>query len=634
MSWETKHFYEFSEFRFEIEKRVLWRDGEMLGLTPKAAEVLALLLAQSGSLVERQELLDKVWSNTFVEEGNLNTAISALRRVVGNDLIQTVPRRGYRLTAEVREVWPQSMSEIVVEKRTISETMIEEQENRPGSSALLARPSSRRPVLAKAAMVVFVLVGLSVGVWYAVSTSSRNKAAARASIDSLAVLPLKSFSRDNLDEELRLRITDALITRLGRFDELVVRPTSSVVRFAGEQHDVIEAGKFLGVDAVLDGRVQEENGRLRVTLQLISVPDGDQLWSEQFDGRSGEILALQDLISNRFGQDLVLRNTRDAARRPVLNNDAYEAYLKGRYLWNQRRLETYYKALEYFEKSIEIDPDFALGYTGISDTYHLLQQRNAISTKDAFDKAELAARKALELDPHLSEAYVSMGAVSQIRYLRWQEAERFYLRAIELNPNLSDPYGRIGMLYNSWGRFDEARTMVEKAVELDPTSLNNGIYLGAYYYFSKQYDQAIRQFHHILEFAPGTERSHFFLTRIYELTGDYDQAVDHALKERAISRPETVEPLRRAYEQFGIKGFWRKQIEILETESTRIHDLENHIASRYVLLGEFDRACDYIELNLSNLGSLTNYGRVDPIFEKLWNHPRYMAAMSKSATPS
>lgn len=614
----------------------------MLPLTPKAAGVLALLLEHRGGLVERQEILDRVWQDTFVEEGNLYHAISALRQIIGNDSIQTVARRGYRFAAEFKEVGPPpKAAEVIVEKQINSRTLIDEEEFEPADLPVRTMPqiservSWQRRHIAAAVVAGLLIAALSVGsaAWF-FGGMGYSRTAARGSIRSVAVLPLRAFTQNGPDEELRLRITDALITKLGRSDALVVRPTNAVLRFTNFDRDAVEAGKELNVDAVLDGRVQEENGRLRVTLQLVAVPSGDQLWSQHFDGQVGELLALQDKIADRFRSDLAFGDTLDAGRRPVTSTEAYEAYLKGRYLWNQRRRETYYKALEYFERSIEIDPSFALGYAGIADTYYLLQQRNEIPTREAFEKAEIAARKALELDPNLSEAHAAIGTVNQLRYARWPEAERSFLRAIELNPNLAESYGRLGMLYNGWGRFNEALGALKKAVELDPTSLNNAIYLGVHYYFTKQYDQAIAQFEHILEFAPTTERPHSFLSRIYELTGRYDLAVEHALKERELYSPESAASLKEAYRMGGIRAFWQKQIETLERESASLHGLDYHIASRYVLLGNTAKALDHVEKNIEQLGSILNYGNVDPIFEKLHSHPRFITAMKHAAPPS
>lgn len=442
-----------------------------------------------------------------------------------------------------------------------------------------------------------------------------------------------SFAEGSTDVELRMRITDALITKLGTLDNLAVRPTNSIMPYTDTGRDVLQTGRELGVDAVLDGRLQTEGERLRVTLQLISVETGEQLWSDQFDGQATDILGLQDSIAARFESDLELRDSNRMQRRPVVSTEAYEAYLKGRYLWNQRRKESYYRALEYFQRSIELDPNFALGYTGIADCYYLLQQRNELSTDDAMSNAEAAARRALELDPYLPEAHSSMGAVSLIRYNRRQEAETYYKKAIELNPNLAEPYGRLGMLYNAMGRFEEAYTALKRAEQLDPTSINIAIYLGANYYFSKDFDRAVGQFKRILEFAPNTERAHFFLTRIYEQTGQYDLAVEHALKEREVFNPGSVAPLREAYRERGIRGFWQEQIYILKKESETMFGLENHIASRYALLGDKTKACDYVEKNLDVGGSMMNYGGVDPLFDSLRAEPRFIELVARQDRP-
>ncbi|MDQ3221055.1 MAG: winged helix-turn-helix domain-containing protein [Acidobacteriota bacterium] len=634
ISNRISHIYEFGEFRFDAEKRVLWRGGDTVLLPPKAIDVLAVLIAEHGELVERDQILSAVWQDTFVEEGNLNNAVSALRKVLGEDgSIQTVPRRGYRFAANVREVPNGATRQLVIEKRTLSDTVIEEREEVFDEipSAFNEIPSAKRRISraqsAFAAGIVLLLLAGGAGLLlYGPFSPSK---AARSAIKSIAVLPLKSFSRNTGDEELRLRITDALITRLGGFENIVVPPTNSVLKFSGEMHNAVDAGRELGVDAVLEGRVQEEAGRLRVTLQLISAKNGDQLWSEQFDGQTNKLLALQDTISSRLRRDFSLADRQEQNNRTPVNSEAYEAYLKGRFLWNQRKRESYFAALDYFQKSIDADPNFAAAYTGISDSYHLLQQRNVLSTEEAFAKAETAAQKALELDPASPEAHTSMGSVSFVRYSRWTEAEQYFRGAIELNPSFAEPYARLGMLLNAWGRFEEAYEVLKKAESLDPTSVNNAIYLGAHFYFTKQYDRAELQFRRILEFAPGTERAHFFLARIYELNGRYEEAFEHHLKEREISRSDTIAPLRQTYQTNGIRGFWLKQIEFMKTELKDMHNLENHIASRYVLLGDTKNACDYVEKNLEKRGSMRNYGRVDPLFDSLRSDPRFVELMQR-----
>lgn len=199
----------------------------------------------------------------------------------------------------------------------------------------------------------------------------------------------------------------------------------------------------------------------------------------------------------------------------------------------------------------------------------------------------------------------------------------------QLNPNYAEAHARYGMLLNAWGRFDEAFAELKKAEEIDPTSLNIAIYLGTNFYFSKQYDRTILQFQRIVEFAPKTERAYYFLTRIYELNGRYDEAVESALKERTTTHPLTVEPLRAAYQTAGIRGFWQKQIELLKEESSILHGLDIHIATRYALLGNAEMSLEYIEKDFKNHGRIWNFGRVDPLFDSLRSNPKFQELMSK-----
>ncbi len=652
MNNEFNPLREFGQFRLDVNKKILWHDGAIVQMPKKAAELLSVLVETGGEVISKDEILEKVWGETFVEESNLTHNVWLLRKTFaecgGEKYIETVPRRGYRFAGEIRKV-ENGNGEIIIEHHSVSQTLIEEifsneNEELRGDNKKLAGENekivSEQPAIrvspfsilksksfAVAAILLIALAG-GFAVWSYQNSSAKTSI---SEIKSIAVLPLKSFAADAENEPLRWRITDALITRLGEFEKIAVRPTSSVLRFAGENQNLIEAGKKLEVDAVLDGRVQTENDRLRVTLQLISVENGEQLWSEQFDGRADEILALQDAISSRLRQKFAFADADKFNRRPTESNKAYEAYLKGRFLWNQRTAESYWKALEYFNQSIEADSNFALAYTGIADCYHLLQQRNIMSSDEAFLKSEAAAIKALELDPPLAEAHTSLAAVRFIYYSDWKDAEARYRRAIELNPNYAEAHARYGMLLNAWGRFDEAFAELKKAEELDPTSLNIAIYLGANFYFSKQFERATIQFQRILEFAPNTERAFFFLTRIYELNGRYDEAVQAALKERAIASPQTVEPLRAAYQTAGIRGFWQKQIEILKEESKTLHGLNLHIASRYALLGDTESALEYVEKDLENRGSMWNYGRVDPSFDSLRSNSKFQELMNKTA---
>jgi DNA-binding winged helix-turn-helix (wHTH) protein/tetratricopeptide (TPR) repeat protein len=628
MSNLDRDLYEFGEFRFDASSRVLWVGEDTVDVGPKALEVLALLIERRGDLVERSEIIERVWADTFVEEGNLNHAISALRKSLGDpSFIKTIPRRGYRFTPPVRLLRADDQRKIVIEQRSVTNTVIEEDEDdeplmpHPVSSAAVNAAYSSRfaligPALAGGVLVIFLTAG-----WYLSWTPGLKYKDELGTVNSLAVLKMRSFDQSNSNEELRLRITDALITKLASGSRFSVRPTDSVMRLADTE--AVEAGRRLGVDAVLDGRVQAENGRLRVTLQLINVGTGENMWSAAFDGREGEILALQDSISARLREELPFFASAKIPKLLTENSEAYELYLKGRFLWNQRTESAFRRALEFFERSVELDPEFALGYTGIADCYYLLHQRNGIDKEVAYVKAEAAVERALAIAPDLAEAHAARGSTEFISRLRLDLAERSFLRAIELDPNYAEAYARYGMMLNAQRRFDEAYDRLKTAERLDPTSINIGIYIGVNLYFSRRFDESITQFNRVLEFNPGTERAHSLLSRIYELTGQYDLAVEHALKERQVWRPETVEPLRAAYDSGGIRRYWQKQVEFLLQEAESGNGGEMYVAGRYVLLGDIENALKFVKSDLDRQGHMALFGHVDPIFDPIRDDVRF-----------
>ncbi len=626
---------EFGKCRLDVEKKFLWCNDEPVSLPPKAIELLCLLVESGGNVVTKEEIWQTVWQDSFVEETNLTHNIYLLRKTLKElgepDLIKTVPRRGYRFAGEVRRVEP--ANEITFEREIVERSLITE----ISEDALKDFGLRETPKLppAKKSKTQFVLISILIAgvvlsaafmVWWFGQSSGKS---AFSDIKSIAVLPLKSFTPDAENEPLRWRITDALITKLGNLEQITVRPTNSVLPFAADDQNALEAGKALQVDAVLDGRVQVENDRLRVTLQLISVKNGEQIWAEQFDGKANEILALQDLIADRLRGKFEFEESDRFKRAPTENSEAYEAYLKGRYLWNQRTAESYWKALEFFQSSVEADPNFAPGYTGIADCYYLLNQRGALPADEAFQKAETAARKALEIDPSLAEAHVSLGTVSALYYWRWEEANSYFRRAVELNPNYPDAYARLGMNLTTMGKFEEGLAALKEAERLDPTSLNIAIYLGVNFYFSGQNEQAIAQFKRVLQFSPNAPSAYFHLTRIYERSGRYDEAVEADLKDRAARKPQSVEPLRAAYESGGISAFWKKQIELLKEDSERDSESEYHIASRYALLNDAENALKFLEKNQNRRGGMWHAVKVDPAFDSLRSNPRFIALLQK-----
>ena len=415
---------EFGRCRLDIEKKLLWADDEPVGLPLKAIELLCLLVENPGAVVTKDEIWRGVWDGAFVEETNLTHNIYLLRKAfrdLGEDyVIKTIPRRGYRFTAEVREV---PRGDVVIEKHTSTQTVIEIQESSDHGTArsLWKRMGASRPSTVFAALCVLIL--FSGAIFFLRSHFAAVPASEK--LGSIAVLPVKAFSSDSADEELQLRITDALIPRIGSSHSLAVRPTSAVMPFAESRLDAVEIGKRLQVNMVLESRMQRENDRLRVTSQLINVSTGEQIWSDQFDGRIGHILDLQDLIWTRFAAtvDPATRTGPETAGRPTQSAEAYEAYLKGRYFWSKRDETSLRKAVEYFTQATALDPKFSEAFSSLADTQHLLFNYNIDVTPDIVSAAKENLHTALELKPGSADALITLGTIQMGYDWDWMNAE-------------------------------------------------------------------------------------------------------------------------------------------------------------------------------------------------------------------
>ncbi|MGE3467943.1 MAG: winged helix-turn-helix domain-containing tetratricopeptide repeat protein, partial [Pyrinomonadaceae bacterium] len=438
----------FGEFRFDQTERTLTRNGENVGLPPKAIDILALLIERQGQVVSREDLLSTVWKDTFVEEGNINYTISLLRKALGDkDLIQTVPRRGYKFVA------PSSQDET---PREFAASMGSKKFKRLAAGALLLA------VLGVASSVHFRDTSSIV------SPSSK-------SIATLAVLPLENLSEDDADNALILGLTDSLITRLAGLRRFSVRPYSAVEQFAKAKKDVQEIGTELKCDAIITGTFQKTEGRMRVALRLLNVRDGSQLWTQTFDEPGGDIFALQDQLALRVAGSLLESVTsydeEILGKRHTENRQAYLAYLRGRTIFSRRIANGFQQSLDAYHQALALDPAFALAYSGLGDLF--TRQANGASGAQAvenYKKATSFIKRALELDADLSEAHAALGQLKRNSEWDWNGAERSYKKAIELDPNNARAIAWYAQMLAFLGRSDEALEMVDRAIEIDPVT--------------------------------------------------------------------------------------------------------------------------------------------------------------------
>lgn len=632
MSLPVKHLYEFGPFVLDTVERILMREGELVGLTPKAYDTLLALVEKKGRIVGKDELMNRVWPDSFVEEGNLAFNISVLRRTLAEgaekiQFIETVPKRGYRFVASVRETFDNT-PDVLLERQTVSHVVIERREEQEGPAdlALLAaapRALINRDLLSNskvwAACALVLMIAAAVG-YFRISTTTNPR--------TLAVLPFKPLAANASDEYLELGMADALITRLSNLREVIVRPTSSVLKYAGGQ-DAIAAGRELGVDTVLDGSVQRSGDTIRVTVRLVRVSDGAPLWADTFDESFTNIFSVQDSISERMASALTLSISGDERKRLTKrytdNVEAYQLYLKGRYHWSKRTEENYQKAVDYFQQAIDKDVNYALAYTGLADSYSFLSSQGIRSPRDAFPIAETAAKKAIELDDSLAEAHTSLAYVKLYYQWDWAGAEREYIRAIKLNPNYATPHHGYAYYLISTGRTEAAIAEIRKAQEIDPLSLIINTDHGEFYYFARRPDQAIEQLRKALDLDPNFVRAHFLLARAYAQKGKCTEAIAEFQKAISIDENgiEMLGALGQGYASCGNKAEAQKVLGQLLEISKQRYISPHWLAAAYAGLGETDEAFAWLDKAFERRFGALIYLKVNPIWDNLRSDPRF-----------
>lgn len=632
-----KRIYEFEPFRVDAEERVLWRDGQPVSVTPKAFEILLALVERSGHLVEKDELMKRVWPDTFVEEANLANNISLLRKLLGEvsdstRFIQTVPKRGYRFTADVRELRDDN-AELILEKHTIASVLIQDQQQTTAETPALVQPvSTTRSRLYIAAASLIAVLGLAVYLFIA-STSHRPGTA--SGIRSMAVLPFKSLSTDNTDEYLGLGMSDALITRLGGVIGVTIRPTSAVRKYADGGQDPVAAGRELRVESVLDGSIQKVGDRIRLTAQLISVADGRQLWADKFDARFTDLLTLEDSISERVAGSLALQlsgeERKQLAKRYTDSGEAYNLYLRGRYFWNKRTRDAVDKAIDYFGQAIEKDPNYALAYAGIADSY-ILHGSFFVSAppSEVYPKARDAATRALGIDDKLAEAHTSLAMIKTQYDWQWAEAESEFKQAIALRPNYATAHHWYAFYLSAMRRFDEAFAEIGRAQELDPLSLIVATDVGAILFVAGRYDQAIEQCKRALELDPNFAQAHSILALIYDQQQRHDEWLVEREKVLTLAgKAGEAAAFRQTYARYGPKGVAENWLAELKQSAGSRYVPAFAMAVAYTNLGDKDRAFEWLDKACDERSPRMPDIRVMPAYEKLRSDPRFPALVRR-----
>ena len=619
MEQQDNRSYEFGRFRLNTAERVLLREGELVALTPKVFDILLTLVENCGQVVSKEDLMKRVWPDTFVEEGNLTQNISLLRKALGESpggvqFIETVPRRGYRFVAETSELGNNHVSAIA--SRGVPSGEIPAVQVPAG---VVAAPRSRRtPAFVVAAGLVIAAI---IGVMYFTS-----KAGSTAPISSIAVLPFVDESADPDAEYINDKIAESLINSLSKLPQLRVVPRSVVADYKGKNLDPRKIGEELNVRAVVTGRLRRHGDIISIQADLIDLQNVAQLWGQHYDHKVSDALLVQDDISRDIFENLRLKLNVEEKKQL----EAYGLYLKGRNAWNKRTGDALLQAIDFFNQAIEIDPDHTAAYAGLADCYNMLVVYGRLQPKEGFPKAKDAAAKALEIDESSAEAHSSMAFIK----FRWDwdrtATEREFQTAIKLKPAYAPAHQWYSSYLVAVERFDEAIAEAKRTEELEPLSFVASSHLGWIYYLSGRNDEAIEQCRKILELDPSSFPARRYLGLAYEAKGMYPEAIaEFQTGVKLSGSPLMLALLGHAYAVAGKRAEAHQVLNDLQQLQEQRYVSPYTVAAIYAGLNDqqeafkwLDKAVEERDIWLMNL-------KVDPVFSKLRSQRKFTDTLAR-----
>lgn len=642
MSHKNGHIYEFGLFRLHATRRALLRDGLSVPLTAKAFDTLLLLVESNGEVLPKGEMMDALWPDTAVEENNLTQQVSLLRKALGeragaHRYIVTIPGRGYCFVAEVREAsgadpgyedhaTPPAAEAISGDDggRTSDSPFAEFPAVPAFVTASGARNNLRRSARLKTAAVVASVLAAVIYLWLAAGVRQKGD---ELSAKSIAVLPFRSLGAE-ADDVTGAGMADALTTRLAGLGRISVRPSSAVLGLTG---DMREAGRALGVDAIVEGTVQRAEGRARVTVQLVRVSDGEPLWAESFNESYTDIFALQDAVSERVARSLAERlgvgEPARTRRRATESAAAYEEYLRGRHFWNKRDEEGLRRSVEHFQRAADLDPAYGVAYAGLADAYNVLSNYGfgTLPPNECMSRARAAALKAIEIDDSLAEAHASLAIVKAHHEFDRAGAETEFRRAIALDPSYATAHHWYSDFLAEADRPEEALAEAELAATLDPLSPIIKTTLAERFYSIRQHERAAEHLLRALELDPDFIQAHSLLGLVYAQQGRRAESVaelERAFELTAGKSLRVASALGYAYAVAGRKREARRMVGLLSGAGKSPQD----VALVLLSLGEPEEARRWVEKTRERIVSkpaLAHLLRTEPMYESLRVHPAF-----------
>lgn len=635
----AKHIYAFGAFQLDPQQKILLRDGERIPLHPKTFATLLALIESSGAVITKDDLLEKVWPDTFVEETNLTKNISILRKALSNGhdhshYIETIPTIGYRFTEPVRWVemgrngdganGRQGGAEI--EGR--DDVMPIAEENCPvvPSPALpVPQPSRRLWLWCGLALLLFAGASLA---WFNWPRPQSTPALVGASV---AVMPFLNLTGEAEEDYFSDGLTDHLIADLSRLKDFKVIARDSVFRYKGKSVDWREAGQQLNVAAILEGSINRVNDRLQINVRLRSTQDGRFLWSSEYDKALAEVLTIEKEIGCSVAANMQVVLCNDESSKLQTNNiDAYLAYLKGLYQFNLRTSESVKKAIQYFEQAVALDPNFAEGWAYVANAYFVGKWYIPLPNELVTHKGSAAAQKAWTLDQRSAHACMMMST-----YLvdagHISESDALGAQVLSLNPNYVSFLHSRGLYVALIGRYDEGLSMMKRAQQLDPLSLVINTDVGYAYYIARRYDEAILAYRKALTMDARFSLAHLLLGLALSQQGHHQEAIAE-IQQAQDRGSEYLAALGYVYARAGQEPEAHAILQQLQQLARKQYVPSYQLAWVFIGLRDFEQAIALIRESFQKNAGVIDF-KHHPIYEPLLADARYQGLLLKARFP-
>lgn len=611
------YIFQFDDVRVEPSNFKIWKGGAELAVEPKTFQVLLFLLENRERLIEKNELLDAVWKDTFVTENAMTREIGKLRRALGDDpktakYIQTVHTQGYRFIAETQEIKTNNdLADPVFDTSVPGRKLA-------GTSFL----SVKRPGVFGLIFGIMLIGAIGLGYNFYAGKIAFLGAAVNKSIVVLPIKPINSANRDDIYE---IGIAESLIRKLGSMKGFVVRPLSAVRRYAGIDQDSLAAGREQQADYVLASNYQLANGKIRVTFQLINIRNGQNEETYESAKDLTDIFAMQDSIADDVGNMLSARfattSGSPVAKRGTTNEGAYRLYQQAMYLYDKRTPADAQNAVGLLEQAIQFDPNYARAWAGKAHVHRALGNFGR-DTHEEYKKSIDAVNRALALDENLADAHSAL--CENKFFYEWdlEGAEVECKRAIELDPNSSLSHQIYSRNLMVLGHFDESIAEIKTAIDIEPTSLFSQRNFGISFYYARRYTDAVAQFKRVTEMEPNFEATYPWLINTLKLQGNDSEAFDWFMKWLKVRETddETAQIFKTAYQKSGWQGLESERIKRFDESKIRTYFMEACMAA---LAGNQDKALEYLEDSYQRHEWGMAFIRFEPTLDVLRGDPRF-----------